>query len=466
MMENNQSELYRAYVLFRIGQTIGREERTAVQRKILEYIVSGFEASSGCIALYDKGKDSLGIAMGVGYPAKFIGTVIKSGEGVLGWVAQHGTPLLLNGDIVSDPRFRNLAKKPEKPRSALCWPLMVDNDVIGVLSINRSAGLPPYRQEDLEQGGMMINVVSLVIENTRLYAERQQQVEALKAEKEEQQALIKQLQDVQQQILQADKMASIGQLAAGVAHEINNPVGYISSNIGSLRRYSQDMIRVLGAYAEIERHLGPTPAMEGVRALKDEVKLPYLMQDMPALLEETQEGLTRVKQIVQDLKDFSHVDEAEWQWADLHKGIDSTLNIVNNEIKYKADVVKDYGNLPAVECIASQLNQVFMNLLVNAAQAIADHGTITIRTATDDRDWVCIAIGDTGAGIAPEHMAKIFDPLFTTKPVGQGTGLGLSLSYSIVSKHGGRIEVESEKGKGTTFRVWLPIRQRQAMAQG
>ena len=465
-MGNNQNELYRAYVLFRIGQTVGQEDRTAVQRKILEYIVSGFEASSGCIALYEGDKGSLNIAMGVGYPAKFIGTVIKPGEGVMGWVAQHGSPLLLNGDIVSDPRFRNLVRKTEKPRSALCWPLMVDNDVIGVLSINRSAGLPPFRQEDLEQGGMMINVVSLVIENTRLQAERQRQLEQLRAEKQEQQELIKRLQDVQQQILQADKMASIGQLAAGVAHEINNPVGYINSNVGSLKRYLNDLFRVLKAYEELEAGLGPTPAVNNIQILKAEIDLDHLTQDTCSLLSETQEGLTRVKQIVQDLKDFSHVDEAEWQWADLHKGLDSTLNIVNNEIKYKADVVKDYCDLPAVECIASQLNQVFMNLLVNAAQAIDEHGTITIRTATDGRDWVCIAIGDTGSGIAPEHLNRIFDPLFTTKPVGQGTGLGLSLSYSIVSKHGGRIEVESEKGKGTTFRVWLPIRQQQAMAQG
>jgi signal transduction histidine kinase len=466
MMGNNQSELYRAYVLYRIGQTIGKESGSEVQRKILEYIVSGFEASSGCIALHDKDKDCLDIVMGVGYPAKFIGATIKQGEGVMGWVAQHGEPLLLNGDVASDPRFRNLVRKKEKPRSAMCWPLIVDNDVIGVLSINRSANLPPYREQDLEQGGMMVNVISLVIENTRLHAERQHQLHVLRAEKEEQQILIKRLQEIQQQILQADKMASIGQLAAGVAHEINNPVGYISSNIGSLGQYVKGLFRILDAYEGLEHSLAPTPSVDNIRALKAEVDLPHLMQDTRALLDETQEGLTRVKQIVQNLKDFSHVDEAEWQWADLHKGIDSTLNIVNSEIKYKAEVVRDYGDLPAVECIASQLNQVFMNILVNAAQAIDEHGTITIRTNSDGRDWVCIAISDTGAGITPEHLGKIFDPLFTTKPVGQGTGLGLSLSYSIANKHGGRIEVESEQGKGTTFRVWLPVRQQQAMAQG
>jgi two-component system NtrC family sensor kinase len=142
----------------------------------------------------------------------------------------------------------------------------------------------------------------------------------------------------------------------------------------------------------------------------------------------------------------------------LHDGIDATLNIVNNEIKYKADLVKEYGNLPEVECLASQLNQVFMNLLVNAAHSIEEHGTITIRTGMEgDEVWVDIV--DTGHGIHPEHMQRIFDPFFTTKPVGKGTGLGLSLSYGIVQKHHGRIDVHSDVGKGTTFRLWLPIKQ-------
>jgi signal transduction histidine kinase len=165
-----------------------------------------------------------------------------------------------------------------------------------------------------------------------------------------------------------------------------------------------------------------------------------------------------VKNIVQDLKDFSHVDEAEWQWSDLHHGLDSTLNIVWNELKYKAEVVKEYGAPPEIECIPSQLNQVFMNLLVNAAHAIENRGTITIRTGHDgDGAWV--EITDDGKGIAPEHLERIFDPFFTTKPVGKGTGLGLSLSYGIVKKHKGRIEVDSRPGMGARFRVWLPVRQ-------
>jgi signal transduction histidine kinase len=161
---------------------------------------------------------------------------------------------------------------------------------------------------------------------------------------------------------------------------------------------------------------------------------------------------------VQDLKDFSHVDETDKQWASLEKGMDSTLNVVWNELKYKTEVVKEYAGIPDIECIPSQLNQVFMNLLINAAQAIDKHGRITVRTGQEDQK-VWVEIQDTGRGIKPEHLSRIFDPFFTTKPVGKGTGLGLSLSYGIVNKHNGRIEVHSEEGQGTSFRIWLPTTQ-------
>lgn len=204
---------------------------------------------------------------------------------------------------------------------------------------------------------------------------------------------------------------------------------------------------------------------EGVRAqlqaAREKLDIAFLKGDLRALMDESREGITRVKDIVQDLKDFSHVDAAnEWYAADLHKGLDSTLNIVNNEIKYKAEVVKEYGDIVAVECLPSQINQVFMNLLVNAAQAIDKRGTISVRTGKQDAE-VWVEVADTGEGIATADLKRIFDPFYTTKPIGQGTGLGLSLSYSIIQKHHGRIEVQSEAGKGASFRVWLPIRQPQ-----
>jgi signal transduction histidine kinase len=202
-----------------------------------------------------------------------------------------------------------------------------------------------------------------------------------------------------------------------------------------------------------------------LNAVKQHIDLTFIKHDMLALIEESKEGVTRVKQIVQDLKDFSRTDQADWQWADLHQGLDSTLNIVWNELKYKAEVIKEYGELPEIECIPSQLNQVFLNLLVNAAHAIETHGTITLRTGVKDQAWVWVEVIDTGKGIAPGQVHKIFDPFYTTKPVGQGTGLGLSLSYNIVKKHHGEIKVKSKPGEGAAFSVLLPLRQADTQAR-
>ena len=260
---------------------------------------------------------------------------------------------------------------------------------------------------------------------------------------------------------QSEKMASIGQLAAGVAHEINNPIGFVYSNLGSLERYVQEIFGMLSLYEQSEGAISDAGVREKLKAAREKLDISFLKEDSHNLMSESRDGLTRVKKIVQNLKEFSRVDEVdEWHYSDLHHGLDSTLNIVNNEIKNKAEVVKEYGELPEVECLSSQLNQVFINLLVNAAHAIEERGIITIRTGRQgDEVWVDVA--DTGKGIAPEHIQKIFDPFFTTKPIGKGTGLGLSLSYGIIQKHHGRIEVQSRVGNGTTFRVWLPIKQPQ-----
>ncbi len=274
----------------------------------------------------------------------------------------------------------------------------------------------------------------------------------LEQEKAAQRRLIDQLEDAQNQLLQSEKLASIGQLAAGVAHEINNPVGFVNSNFGALERYVDSLFSLIDAYGSAE-HAAEAPA------IRQRIDYEFLKEDVAALFKESRDGLERVKRIVQDLRDFSRVDSSlEWQLANLHTCLDTTLSVATNEIKHKADVVKAYGEIPEIQCLPSQLNQVFLNLMVNAAQAIAQHGTLTLATGAEE-DWVWVAISDTGGGIAPEHQKRIFDPFFTTKPVGKGTGLGLSVSYNIIAKHNGRIEVESELGKGTTFRIWLPVRQ-------
>jgi two-component system NtrC family sensor kinase len=288
---------------------------------------------------------------------------------------------------------------------------------------------------------------------------RKQMEQALHTKGQEQQALIVRLQEAHDQLLQSEKMASIGQLAAGVAHEINNPIGFVNSNMASLRNYVGSLFGVLTEYQDAVATQPDQAALQAcIAQIGERADLAFLQQDVSELIEESMDGLKRVRDIVQALRDFSHVGETGWHTADLHIGLDSTLAIVANEIKYKASVEKHYGAIPAISCVAPQLNQVFMNLLVNAAQAIMERGVITIRTGCDG-DMVWVEVSDTGAGISPENLHRIFEPFFTTKPIGSGTGLGLSLSYGIVKTHGGRIDVVSTLGSGTTFTVHLPIAQ-------
>jgi signal transduction histidine kinase len=288
----------------------------------------------------------------------------------------------------------------------------------------------------------------------------------LAAEQQEIKALLEKMKDAQSQLLQSEKLASIGQLAAGVAHEINNPIGFVHSNLSALGGYVKSLLALLAAYEQLETTREPADEiLARLRAMKAGIDLPFIREDLPALIAESNQGIDRVARIVQNLKDFSHVDQDD-QWAleDLHKGLDSTISVAWNELKYKCELKREYGELPPVECLMPQLNQVFLNLLMNAAHAIETRGVVTLRSgATGDQVW--LEVSDTGKGIAPENIKRIFDPFFTTAPVGKGTGLGLSVSYSIVKKHHGRIEVESRVGAGTTFRIWLPLRQPHADAK-
>jgi PAS domain S-box-containing protein len=276
----------------------------------------------------------------------------------------------------------------------------------------------------------------------------------LETEKEQQRILIRKLSDMQGQLLQSEKMASIGLLAAGVAHEINNPLAFISSNFGALERDARDILKLINAFEGVEALL-PGDARAPVTFMKQDIGLDDIRQDLDALFIESREGLQRVKHIVQNLKDFSRPGGTKKELADLEQGLNSTLNVAWNEIKYKADVVKEYGGVPELYCLPSQINQIFLNLLINAAHAIEGKGTIVVRTGYDE-SVVWVEIEDNGSGIAPEHLDHIFEPFFTTKPVGKGTGLGLSIVYGIVQGHNGRIEVKSELGRGTVFKVVLP----------
>lgn len=268
----------------------------------------------------------------------------------------------------------------------------------------------------------------------------------------------KELEITHRQLIQSDKMAAIGQLAAGVAHEINNPIGFVNANLGTLKNYVSTFVDLLNFYEQITDEL-PKPVQDKLQTYRQQIEIDYVKSDIVDLLAESGEGLDRVKQIIQDLKTFARADDAVLVEADLVRGIESTLNVVWNELKYKTRVHKEFAdNMPLVRCVPAQINQVLMNILVNAAHAIEKSGDIWIRTGFDAHQ-VWIEIEDNGCGMSSEVLSKVFEPFFTTKPVGEGTGLGLSLAYNIIQNHKGGILVTSTPGKGSCFRIELPRQQ-------
>lgn len=259
------------------------------------------------------------------------------------------------------------------------------------------------------------------------------------------------------QLLQSEKLASVGQLAAGIAHEINNPLAYVQSNLGSLGRYASGMLDLLDAYRVLEGAGATGPdALRRLEHLKCAANLDLIRKDLPSLLNESSHGLARVERIVRDLREFTRIDRSGNEATDIHECIEQTLSISAHQIEAKANVVREYGDVPLVECVPAQINQALLNLLLNAAQSIETRGTITIRTGADD-DSVWIAVADTGKGIDPAHIDRIFDPFFTTRDVGSGMGLGLSMVHCVAKQHGGRIDVDSVPERGTIFTLWLPI---------
>lgn len=266
------------------------------------------------------------------------------------------------------------------------------------------------------------------------------------------------------QLHQAEKMASVGQLAAGIAHEINNPIGFVSSNLRTLSDYRKDLNQLLNQYRTIKNqlksHAQEEPlksALEAIESFEKEIDLDFVIQDSEDLINESREGIERVKKIVMDLKDFAHPGEDTMQEADINECLDSTLNVIWNEIKYKAEVKKHYGDIPLVVCFPQQLNQVFMNIIINAVQSMESNGVVTISTDLCP-EGVQIRIRDNGSGIEEKHRSRIFDPFFTTKDVGKGTGLGMNVAYNIVKKHNGTIDLWSKVGEGTEFTITLPLK--------
>jgi|GEM_PF-457168 len=335
-----------------------------------------------------------------------------------------------------------------------------------------------YRKDKTKFWASM-NVRSVRDENGKIYYEgtAEDVTRRIEAEERIQQILLqleeknKELQNAyeelkgsQAKIIQSEKMASIGQLAAGVAHEINNPTGFVISNLYSLLKYIERLNEFYNTQEKVLEEFIQSDTkhqeiiLERIKTSKGSLKIDYIREDSVNLIRESIDGAERVKKIVQDLKSFSHVDDKAFIMADIRNILDTTLNIVWNELKYKANLKKEYGEVPLTICNPGQIGQVFMNLLVNAAQALENYGEITIRT-WHDKTHIYVSISDSGCGISEEHKKRLFEPFFTTKEIGKGTGLGLSISYDIIRKHNGEILVASKKGKGTIFTVKIPIQE-------
>jgi len=290
---------------------------------------------------------------------------------------------------------------------------------------------------------------ALIRDGKRYKADLERRNEELASQKT---ALIR----LQAQLIQSEKMASLGQLAGGVAHELNNPVGFIHSNMESLDQFAADLRQLLAVYERVP--LSPESASQ-VNAIKQSIGFENLLSEMSSIIADCGEGARRIRDIVLNLRTFSRLDESEVKQIDIHEGIDATIRLLSQYYcSNHITLERDYGAVPPVECFAGRLNQVWMNLLTNAAQAIGrGPGKVGIVTRVRD-EMAMVRISDTGAGIEPEDMKRVFDPFFTTKTVGEGTGLGLSIVYGIVEKHGGRITVESQPGEGTTFTTLIPLK--------
>lgn len=339
-----------------------------------------------------------------------------------------------------------------------------DGQWIGELALERDGGEVTRTLENYflirDEDGVPIYIANVVTDIT----ERIEAEEELRRSKDQLELMNQAMKEKQAHLIQSEKMASIGQLAAGVAHEINNPIGFIMSNFSTLADYMRIFKLLLGKYTELSDAVSKMDGLEveiktvleDIEKIKKVEDVQFVIDDVEKLIAESSDGSRRLKEIVQTLRSFTRVDEASLKDANINECLETTLKIVWNELKYKCTVTRDFAELPVIRCYPGQLNQVFMNLLVNSAQAIPEKGDVIIKTSLDG-NLIKVAISDTGTGISQENMNKLFSPFFTTKPQGKGTGLGLSISYGIIQSHGGTIDVSSVEGKGTTFTISLPI---------
>ena len=380
------------------------------------------------------------------------------------WVIQHGQQVIIS-DITQDERIGPLNEEYQNAqiKSSLVVPVQANDRLYAILYLNQCTEPRYWSKNDQRLAEAVADQLAISLQQACLYAKTQQQAIENAARAKELAETLQQLRQTQAQLIQSEKMSSLGQLVGGLAHEINNPISFIYGNIPYVESYVRDLIRLLKAYQD--RYPDPIPELQ---ALTKELELDFLLRDLPHLLQSMQVGTERIRELIVSLQNFSRLDHAARKEVDIHQGLESSITLLSKHLQGDIQVVREYGELPLVECYPRQINQVFMNLLMNAVEALKrskiSPKIVTLRTAAIRRDaansdWIQIAIADNGPGIPTEIQPKIFDPFFTTKEIGQGMGLGLAASYqTIVNQHQGHLQCNSNVEDGTELILEIPVR--------
>lgn len=438
--------------------------------KMMEIVIENAGAQRGYLLQYEsdkliiQAKGSLKSGIRV-LQSKQIASNNKLSLSIVNYVVEKSEPLIAN-NAVSDPRFKgDPYLEREKPGSILCYPVFVKGRLTSIIYLENNSGLSPFTPEKLKILNLLSTQITISLENALLYQNLEEKVVSRTREVVSQKEMIEhaysELRAAQTQMVHSEKMASLGQLTAGIAHEINNPINFISIGIKGLEKNFKSFIRVVDLYESIEANKNPETVLNQIKELKENIQYGEVKGFITGLMDDIKLGADRAAEIIQGLRSFSRLNEAEFKSANIHEGLDATLILLRTKTKNAIDIVKEYDpTMPMINCNPGQLNQVFMNILTNAIEAIetkppGSKNEIRI-TTKNEKDRVVVHIKDTGTGIPKNIKEKIFDPFFTTKEVGKGTGLGLSISFGIIKKHNGQIDVESEEGKGTEFIITIP----------
>ncbi|MFO8038242.1 MAG: ATP-binding protein [Sodalinema sp.] len=424
---------------------------------VLREVENTLPCTSSAIWLLEENPKELRLLSQQGIPLSW-SNPLPLNESILGAVFEQGQGEIVNdvpGDRRSTPGDRSIA-------SLLCVPLRVQSRSIGLMVVVHEQGTP-YNAEHLKLLTLFAVQTAIAIDKALLYQQSRRTALSAQQQAKQLEDTLGELQQAQAQLVQSEKMSSLGQMVAGIAHEINNPVNFINGNLDHAQNYTEDLLELIHLYRQEYPQDNPD-----IETLIEDIDLDFLEQDLPKLIISMKMGIERIQEIVLSLKNFSRIDRDRPQLADIHVGLNSTLLILNHRIKAKGDrpevtIHCDYQDLPDIECYAGQLNQVFINTVANAIDAMEEaqieQPTLWIRSQLHDNRWVVIEIADNGPGMSDEVRSQIYDPFFTTKALGKGTGLGLAISRQIiVEKHHGRLFCDSRPGGGTQFKIWIPLR--------